>query len=34
VQTLPAYARQFLDQLERPDVDTVEGLSPAISIEQ
>src|ERR1019366_4991750 len=34
VQTLSAYARQFLDQLERPDVDTVEGLSPAISIEQ
>ena len=30
VQTLSAYARQFLDQLERPDVDTVEGLSPAI----
>src|ERR1022692_2746057 len=34
VQTLSAYARQFLDQLERPDVDTVEGLSPAISIDQ
>jgi excinuclease ABC subunit A len=34
VQTLSAYARQFLDQLERPDVDAVEGLSPAISIEQ
>jgi excinuclease ABC subunit A len=34
VQTLSAYARQFLDQLERPDVDTIEGLSPAISIEQ
>src|ERR1700728_3099884 len=34
VETLSAYARQFLDQLERPDVDTVEGLSPAISIEQ
>jgi len=34
VQTLSAYARQFLDQAERPDVDTVEGLSPAISIEQ
>ena len=33
VQTLSAYARQFLDQMERPDVDTVEGLSPAISIE-
>jgi excinuclease ABC subunit A len=34
VQTLSAYARQFLDQMERPDVDTVDGLSPAISIEQ
>ncbi len=34
VQTLSAYARQFLDQLQRPDVDSVEGLSPAISIEQ
>jgi excinuclease ABC subunit A len=34
VQTLSAYARQFLDQMERPDVDSVEGLSPAISIEQ
>ena len=34
VQTLSAYARQFLDQMERPDVDAVEGLSPAISIEQ
>src|ERR1700689_1878814 len=34
VQTLSAYARQFLDQLERPDVDSVDGLSPAISIEQ
>jgi len=34
VQTLSAYARQFLDLLERPDVDTVEGLSPTISIEQ
>ena len=33
-QTLSAYARQFLDQLQRPDVDAVEGLSPAISIEQ
>jgi len=30
----PAYARQFLDQLEKPDVDSIEGLSPAISIEQ
>lgn len=34
VQTLSAYARQFLDQLERPDVDSIDGLSPAISIEQ
>ncbi len=34
VQTLSAYARQFLDQAERPDVDAVDGLSPAISIEQ
>ena len=34
VETLSAYARQFLDQVERPDVDSVEGLSPAISIEQ
>ncbi|MEK7752275.1 MAG: hypothetical protein AAB654_10195, partial [Acidobacteriota bacterium] len=31
VQTLSAYARQFLDQMERPDVDSIEGLSPAIS---
>jgi len=29
-----AYARQFLDQMERPDVDSIDGLSPAISIEQ
>jgi excinuclease ABC subunit A len=34
VESLSAYARQFLDQLEKPDVDAVEGLSPAISIEQ
>src|SRR5881275_936986 len=34
VQTLSAYARQFLDQMERPDVDAIDGLSPAISIEQ
>ena len=34
VETLSAYARQFLDQIERPDVDSIEGLSPAISIEQ
>ena len=34
VETLSAYARQFLDQMERPDVDVIDGLSPAISIEQ
>ncbi len=34
VETLSTYARQFLDQMERPDVDTIEGLSPAISIDQ
>lgn len=34
VQTLSAYARQFLDQMERPEVDSIDGLSPAISIEQ
>ena len=34
VESLSAYARQFLEQLEKPDVDAVEGLSPAISIEQ
>src|ERR1700755_3368102 len=34
VESLSAYARQFFDQLEKPDVDSVEGLSPAISIEQ
>src|SRR5262249_26552053 len=33
-ESLSAYARQFLEQLEKPDVDAVEGLSPAISIEQ
>src|ERR1700721_2191428 len=33
-ETLSPYARQFLDQIERPDVDSIEGLSPAISIEQ
>jgi len=33
-ETLSAYARQFLDQMERPDVDSIDGLSPAISIEQ
>src|SRR6266568_4772679 len=31
---LSAYARQFLDQMEKPDVDFIEGLSPAIAIEQ
>ena len=34
VESLSAYARQFLDQMPKPDVDTIEGLSPAISIEQ
>jgi len=34
VETLSSYARQFLDQMERPDVDSIDGLSPAISIEQ
>ncbi len=34
VESLSAYARQFLDQMDKPDVDTIEGLSPAISIEQ
>ena len=34
VESLSAYARQFLDQLEKPDVDAIEGLSPAIAIEQ
>jgi excinuclease ABC subunit A len=34
VESLSAYARQFLEQLEKPDVDLIEGLSPAISIEQ
>src|SRR5271154_3008099 len=34
VETLSAYARQFLDQMERPDVDSIEGLSPSISIDQ
>ena len=33
VETLSAYARQFLDQMERPDVDAIDGLSPSISIE-
>jgi excinuclease ABC subunit A len=34
VESLSAYARQFLDQMEKPDVESIEGLSPAISIEQ
>ncbi|MFC0017185.1 excinuclease ABC subunit UvrA [Roseibacillus persicicus] len=34
VESLSAYARQFLDQFEKPDVDSIEGLSPAIAIEQ
>jgi excinuclease ABC subunit A len=34
VESLSAYARQFLDQMEKPDVDSIDGLSPAISIEQ
>jgi len=34
IESLSAYARQFLGQLEKPDVDLIEGLSPAISIEQ
>src|SRR5213082_3270805 len=34
VESLSSYARQFLQQMEKPDVDAIEGLSPAISIEQ
>ncbi|PIR19884.1 MAG: excinuclease ABC subunit A [Deltaproteobacteria bacterium CG11_big_fil_rev_8_21_14_0_20_47_16] len=34
VESLSSYARQFLDQMDKPDVDSIEGLSPAISIEQ
>ncbi|MSO64601.1 MAG: excinuclease ABC subunit UvrA [Alphaproteobacteria bacterium] len=34
VESLSAYARQFLEMMQKPDVDTIEGLSPAISIEQ
>ncbi len=34
VESLSAYARQFLEQMEKPDVESIEGLSPAISIEQ
>jgi len=34
VESLSTYARQFLGQMEKPDVDSLEGLSPAVSIEQ
>ncbi|MBI2962457.1 MAG: excinuclease ABC subunit UvrA [Deltaproteobacteria bacterium] len=34
VESLSAYARQFLEQMEKPDVDSIEGLSPAVAIEQ
>ena len=34
VESLSAYARQFLEQFEKPDLDSIEGLSPAIAIEQ
>ncbi|HPQ29835.1 MAG TPA: excinuclease ABC subunit UvrA, partial [Desulfobacteraceae bacterium] len=34
VESLSAYARQFLEQMDKPDIDSIEGLSPAISIEQ
>ncbi len=34
VESLSAYARQFLEQMDKPDVDSIEGLSPAVSIEQ
>ena len=34
VESLSAYARQFLEQMEKPDVDSIDGLSPALSIEQ
>ena len=34
VESLSTYARQFLERLEKPDVDLIEGLSPAIAIEQ
>src|SRR3954451_17871893 len=34
VESLSAYARQFLGQMEKPDIDHIEGLSPAISIDQ
>src|SRR4030066_1868306 len=34
VESLSAYARQFLGQMDKPDVDTIEGLSPAVSIDR
>ena len=34
VESLSAYARQFLGQMEKPDVDSIDGLSPAVSIDQ
>ncbi|MEW6602863.1 MAG: ATP-binding cassette domain-containing protein, partial [Nitrospirota bacterium] len=34
VESLSAYARQFLEQLQKPDVDSIEGLSPSIAVEQ
>src|SRR5690625_2861632 len=34
VESLSSYARQFLGQMDKPDVDTIDGLSPAISIDQ
>ncbi|NQW05685.1 MAG: hypothetical protein HQ485_16900, partial [Acidobacteria bacterium] len=34
VESLSSYARQFLEMMQKPDVDSIEGLSPAISIEQ
>ena len=34
VESLSTYARQFIEQMEKPDVDSVEGLSPAVSIDQ
>ena len=34
VESLSSYARQFLGQMEKPDVDSIDGLSPAISIDQ
>src|SRR5216684_3501355 len=34
VESLSAYARQFLERMEKPDVDTIDGLSPAVAIEQ